>query len=412
MTESTSDPPWRIGAIAQPLPAVPSDMPCGRVHALLEAVGADAGLAVVRDGAPVGLAGRRRLMQQLAHPVTYALYHSRRVALVMQPAPLVVDAATPVDRVTELIATEKESALDDGFIIVDQGRYVGIGTITDLLGLSVRKARSQIVELDQARAAAEHASESKSRFLANLSHELRTPLNAILGFAELIQTGAAGAVTDKQAEYLGDIQNSGRRLLTLVNDLIDLSRAESGRLELAAESVELDVLLAEAHRTLMPRAAAKGITLELAGDAPVVVCVDEQKLLQILLNLLNNAVKFTPEGGTVRLASAFVEADGGVDLHVTDTGAGIPEADRAHILEPFGRGRDRVTRAAEGAGIGLALTKVLVAAHDGRLHLDSEVGKGTRFTVHLPPERVVGGAPGFAGDAAGTGGMAAAGDGG
>ena len=389
MTETGRTADWAIGQVARPLPAVGPEMPCGRVYARMQELGASAGLAVVQDGCPVGLAGRRRLMHQLAHPVTYALYENRRIALVMEQAPLIVDAATSVDRVTELIATEKVSALDDGFIVVDAGRYVGVGTITELLNLSVEKARSQIHEIDAARAAAERASDSKSRFLANLSHELRTPLNAILGFAELIESGTAGAVTDKQAEYLGDIQNSGRRLLTLINDLLDLSRAESGRLELHAESVELDILLSEAHRTLMPRAKAKGLSFEIARHAPLVIRGDEQKLLQVLLNLLNNAVKFTPEGETVRLSSE-VAADGGVALHVVDTGAGIPEGDRARIMEPFGRGRDQATRRAEGAGVGLALTKVLVEAHQGELALNSEPGAGTRFTVYLPPARVVG----------------------
>jgi two-component system cell cycle sensor histidine kinase PleC len=354
----------------------------------MDEVKAEAGLAVLSDGVPVGLAGRRQLMQSFAHPVTHALYESRPLSLLMQRDPLVVDATTSVDRVTELIATEKESALDDGFVVVDQGRYAGIGTITALLNLSVSKAREQIHELDVARAEAERASKSKSRFLANLSHELRTPLNSILGFSELIQSGVAGDVTAKQAEYLNDIQTSGRRLLLLINDLLDLSRAEAGRLELEEDEVELGLLVEEARRTLIPRARSKGLSLNFDADCEVDVHVDERKIIQVLLNLVNNAVKFTPEGGAVTLGDE-IRPDGGVNLHVVDTGHGIPEGDMQRILEPFGRGRDSAIRQAEGAGIGLALTKVLVELHGGTLDVTSTVGVGSRFTVRLPRSRVV-----------------------
>ena len=387
MTQSCGDAQWHVGTIARGLPAVRPEMNCGRVYAMIQDLGAEVGLAVVENGEPVGLASRRQLMKSFAHPVTFALYEARPVSLIMQKAPLVVEATTSIDRVTELIATEKESALDEGFIVVDRGRFVGVATVTDLLNLSVTKARQQIDELDAARAEAEHASQSKSRFLANLSHELRTPLNSILGFSELIAAGAAGKVTDKQAEYLGDIQNSGRRLLSLINDLLDLSRAEAGRMEIEEDPVDIGLLLHEAHRTLMPRAEMKGIALKVSAPEDLEVQGDEGKLLQVMLNLIGNAVKFTPAGGRVSL-SVDLRGDGGVDLHVVDTGPGIPEEDLARVLEPFGRGRDSMVRQSEGAGVGLALTRVLLERHGGDLGLDSKEGVGTRFTAGLPASRV------------------------
>jgi two-component system cell cycle sensor histidine kinase PleC len=387
MSETRRDPRWEVGAIARPLPAIGATMPCGRVYDIMDKVGAEAGLAVVEDGKPVGLASRKILMQNFAHPVTFALYEARPISLLMRRDPLIVETATPIDRVTELIATEKESALDEGFIVVDRNRFAGIGTISDLLNQSVKKARQQITELDRARAEAVRASESKSKFLANVSHELRTPLNSILGFTELIADGAAGEVTDKQAEYLGDIQKSGRRLLALINDLLDLSRAEAGRLELEEVTVELPLLVEETQRILMPRARTKNLALETGPVDAVTITGDEQKLLQVLINLANNAVKFTPEGGRITLGCTRAD-DGGAQMFVADDGPGIAEADRERIMEPFGRGRDTFTRQSEGAGLGLALTRILLELHGGRLTLDSRPGEGTRVTAHLPTSRV------------------------
>jgi len=381
---------WRVGEIARAFPTVTGERACGRVYALMQDLGTEAGLAVVGDeGHPVGLASRRRLMKEFAHPVTYALYENRPVALLMAQDPLLVEADTDIDRVSELIATEKGSALDDGFIVTRDGVYAGIGMVSDLLRLSVAKAREQVVEVEAARQEAERASRSKSRFLANLSHELRTPLNAILGFSELVSSGAVGPVNEAQAEYLGDIRGAGRRLLDMINDLLDLSRAEAGRMELNETTFDLAELMEEARRVLRLRAQNKGVSLICEARPGIVVRGDDQKLLQVILNLATNAVKFTPSGGSVRL-NVGQRADGGVELQVIDNGPGIPEADRARVLEPFGRGRDAERGKTEGVGIGLALTKILTELHGGCMDLDSTVGVGTRMRVCLPPARVIG----------------------
>ncbi len=363
-------------------------MTCREVFDRMQAAGTEAGLAVVDGDRLLGLAGRHRLMKNFAHPVTYALYENRPIRLLMRRDPLVVESATGIDRVKELIAKEKASALEEGFIVVRDGRYLGIGTTKDLLDLSVRKAREQIFELEAARAEAERASKAKSSFLANLSHELRTPMNAIMGFTELIASGAVGEVNAKQAEYLQDVQTSARRLLDLINDLLDLSRAEAGRLELEETPTDLNALISEACRNVMLRARDKGVALECGLPYAFRVHADERKMLQVILNLLSNAVKFTPAGGRVR-TSVHSESDGGVRIDVADTGFGIPEADRQRVFEPFGRGQGAQTLQAEGCGIGLSLVRILVEIHGGTVSLDSEEGVGTCVSVHLPASRVV-----------------------
>nr|WP_242468799.1 ATP-binding protein [Rhodovibrio salinarum] len=306
----------------------------------------------------------------------------------MNRDPLVIEAEDTIDRVSERIANDHPDAVDDGFIVVEDGRYLGIGTVLALLNSSVQNARTQIAELEVARTVAEHANQAKSTFLANMSHELRTPLNAVLGFADLLATGTAGPVSDRQAEYLRDIQSSGQRLLDLINDLLDLSRAESGRLDLVETRVDPTCLIEEVQRMLAPRVLGADIVFatEIATDAWVTA--DERKLLQILMNLATNAVKFTPSGGSVTMG-AELQDDGGMLLWVRDTGVGIPSEELETVMTPFGRGREAMARQIEGSGIGLALTRVLVELHGGHLFLESAPKQGTTACAVLPAERTL-----------------------
>jgi two-component system cell cycle sensor histidine kinase PleC len=388
--ESADAQQWCVGALVDPLPTVTLDTPCWRAFDIMKTAGTRAGLAVLDDRMrPVGLAPVETLLRNFSHPVTYALYELRPISLLMRDDPLIVDVSTPIDRVSELIATVNPSAADEGFIVVKDDVYAGIGTVLDLLNLSVLKQREQIAELDAARNQAERANLAKSTFLANLSHELRTPLNAIIGFSDLLASGVAGYINVKQAEYLDDVRRSGNRLLQLIGDLLDLSRAESGRLDLEEGDIRLDGLVEETCRSLMLRARDKQITLTCDIEVRPIVRGDERKLLQVLLNLATNAVKFTPEGGRVML-ELVAGKDGGIAVRVIDTGHGIPESDIARILEPFGRGRDAYTRKSEGAGIGLALSRVLLEMHGGKLDVASQEGEGSCFAALLPAERVVG----------------------
>ena len=229
----------------------------------------------------------------------------------------------------------------------------------------------------------EAASRHKSEFLANMSHELRTPLNAILGFSEVLAERMFGEVNEKQAEYLQDILSSGRHLLSLINDILDLAKVEAGRLELELGRFHLPTALDNALTLVRERATRHGITLTPTVDAEVGdIVADERKVKQVLLNLLSNAVKFTPESGRVGLTATL--ADGAVTIAVSDTGVGIAPEDQAAIFEEFRQvGRDD-TRKQEGTGLGLTLAKKFVELHGGRIWVESHVGQGSTFSFTLP----------------------------
>jgi signal transduction histidine kinase len=229
----------------------------------------------------------------------------------------------------------------------------------------------------------EAASRHKSEFLANMSHELRTPLNAILGFSEVLAERMFGEVNEKQAEYLQDILSSGRHLLSLINDILDLSKVEAGRLELELGRFHLPTALDNALTLVRERATRHGITLtETVDDQVGHIVADERKVKQILLNLLSNAVKFTPKGGRVGLTATAT--DDGITIAVSDTGIGIAPEDQATIFEEFRQvGRDDA-RKQEGTGLGLTLAKKFVELHGGRIWVRSQVGLGSTFSFTLP----------------------------
>jgi signal transduction histidine kinase/putative methionine-R-sulfoxide reductase with GAF domain len=229
----------------------------------------------------------------------------------------------------------------------------------------------------------EAASRHKSEFLANMSHELRTPLNAIIGFSEVLLERMFGEVNDKQAEYLQDILSSGQHLLSLINDILDLSKIEAGRMELALAPFHVPQAVENAVTLVRERAARHGIALHVEVDSRLGELVgDERKIKQVLLNLLSNAVKFTPEGGRIGVKAAL--ADGAVEISVTDTGIGIAPEDQAAIFEEFRQVGGDDVRKQEGTGLGLTLTKKFVELHGGRIWVESEPGRGSAFTFTLP----------------------------
>jgi signal transduction histidine kinase len=232
----------------------------------------------------------------------------------------------------------------------------------------------------------EAASRHKSEFLANMSHELRTPLNAIIGFSEVLAERMFGEVNEKQAEYLQDILASGRHLLSLINDILDLSKVEAGRLELDLGQFHLPTALDNALTLVRERASRRRIALDVAVDAGLGDVVgDERKIRQILLNLLSNAVKFTPEGGRVGVTATA--ADGVITISVSDSGIGIAPEDQEAIFEEFRQvGRDD-TRKQEGTGLGLTLAKKFVELHGGRIWVTSQLGEGSTFTFTLPTRK-------------------------
>ena len=229
----------------------------------------------------------------------------------------------------------------------------------------------------------EVANRHKSEFLANMSHELRTPLNAIIGFSEVLIDRMFGDLNDKQDEYLQDIYASGRHLLSLINDILDLSKIEAGRMELEVTRFDLSQAIDNALTLVRGRADAHGIRLQLDVDERLdEFSGDERKIKQVLVNLLTNAVKFTPEGGTVSVHAALT--NGAVTIAVADTGIGIPAEDQGLIFEEFRQARTDHAGKREGTGLGLALTKKFVALHGGEIWVKSDVGQGSTFTFTLP----------------------------
>jgi signal transduction histidine kinase len=245
----------------------------------------------------------------------------------------------------------------------------------------VLEARSD--ELAEKSRLLEVANRHKSEFLANMSHELRTPLNAIIGFSEVMLEGVFGPLTPKQAEYLRDIFNSGHHLLSLINDILDLSKIEAGRMELELGEFDLPTALGNTVMVMRERAKRGGLQLSVDVDPKLgVITADERKVKQVLLNLLSNAIKFTPEGGSVKVEARM--RNDAVEVGVTDTGIGIPERDRSIIFEEFRQVRRDPSRAREGTGLGLTLARRFVELHGGRLWLDSKVDHGSTFTFSLP----------------------------
>jgi signal transduction histidine kinase len=228
----------------------------------------------------------------------------------------------------------------------------------------------------------EAASRHKSEFLANMSHELRTPLNAILGFSEVLSERLFGELNEKQDEYLKDIHTSGRHLLSLINDILDLSKIEAGKMELELSEFDLPVTIDNALTLVRERAARRGIAVHREVDERLgQIQADERKIRQVLLNLLSNAIKFTPEGGRIEVGAQAV--DGSIEVSVTDTGIGIAPEDQEAVFEEF-RQVGAAEKKVEGTGLGLALSRKFIELHGGRITVKSEVGQGSTFGFTIP----------------------------
>ncbi len=247
--------------------------------------------------------------------------------------------------------------------------------------LAIQNARL-FREVEEKSRQLETASRHKSEFLANMSHELRTPLNAIIGFSDVLAQRLFGEINEKQAEYLSDIMESGQHLLALINDILDLSKIEAGRMELDPSEVDLGRLVESTLALVRERAQRRGVALGCTiGDGLGTIRADERKVKQVLLNLLSNAIKFTPEGGHVDVRAVRVARN--AEISVTDTGVGIAPGDREAVFEEF-RQVGATSRKAEGTGLGLAISRKFVELHGGTLGVTSILGKGSTFTFTLP----------------------------
>jgi signal transduction histidine kinase len=250
--------------------------------------------------------------------------------------------------------------------------------------LAIQNARL-FLEIEDKSRQLEVASQHKSEFLANMSHELRTPLNAIIGFSEVLSERMFGELNEKQEEYLKDIYASGQHLLSLINDILDLSKIEAGKMDLEVSDFDLPATIDNALMLVRERAARRDIELQRAVDERLgQIQGDERKIRQVLLNLLSNAIKFTPQGGRIDVRAKRV--NGFIEVSVSDTGVGIAPGDQDAVFEEF-RQVGTAAKKVEGTGLGLALSRKFIELHGGKIWVRSEVGKGSTFTFTVPVRR-------------------------
>jgi signal transduction histidine kinase len=283
--------------------------------------------------------------------------------------PTIKERATPTGRILQI----RRSAMPGGAVV---------SVYSDVT--EVKAGESKLL---QARSQAELANHSKSEFLANMSHELRTPLNAVIGFTEIISQELFGPVANEEyLEYIKDVHASSLHLLSIINDVLDMSKIEAGKLELEKEDVTLQNVIADVIRIVHERASSRGIALvpELA-DEPIVIWADERAMKQIFLNLLSNAIKFSKDGGKVQIRVTAGQPDFAV-IEVEDQGIGMDPDEQERALQPFGQVKPATTRNYGGTGLGLPITKGLIEAHGGALTILSRPGEGTTVRLVLPTQ--------------------------
>ena len=255
--------------------------------------------------------------------------------------------------------------------------------------LDITEMTTARIALEDARHAAEQANKSKSEFLANMSHELRTPLNAVIGFAEVMKDEVFGPMGDRYQEYAENVHTSGKHLLSLINDVLDLSKIEAGKIELVEEETDVSAMLSKCRQLLHERASQAGLHIRLDIPAPVPsVMVDSRRIKQVILNLMSNAVKFTAPGGRITL-SAKMDAPRGLRIGVVDTGIGMTKEEIEVALEQFGQIDSELSRQHEGTGLGLPIARSLAELHGGGLEIESKPEVGTTVTLLIPTKRIV-----------------------
>lgn len=324
-----------------------------------------------------------RPLKEVTHAMTTLAGGDYKVKISGADRPDEIGAMAQALRVFKLNAIEKDRAKN-----ALQKAHNELEQRVDERTGELKKANHELIESNKK---AEAASIAKGHFLANMSHELRTPLNAIIGFSSTLQEEIFGKLnTDKQKEYVGDIHLSGNHLLELINDILDVSAIEAGKLEFHEENVAVDEVLGDAVRLIAPRADLRSVDISVSlPDALPALRADARRLQQILLNLLSNATKFSDEGGTVSLA-VRANDDASMSFDISDQGIGMSEQELATAMEPFGQ----VTEAShtskyQGTGLGLPLVKALAEMHDATLEISSKKGAGTSVTITFPAERVV-----------------------
>ena len=353
-------------------------------------------IPVVKHGRPIGIVSRKNFLLTYVRMYGAEIYGRKPVTRLMERDVLIVDGDTRCETINDLARNAFGKNRMRPFLVSENGLYAGVGDASQLMMVMADLATSRAAALEEETRRAEAASASKTQFLANMSHELRTPLNAIIGFAGLMQQKMLGEISPaRYGEYVDDIYNSGIHLLGMINELLDMAKIEAGHVELRETAfhpmdVGFDVLR-------MLRQSIADARLDLRIDAPddlPLILADQDQVRRVLINLMSNAIKYTPPGGTVTLRVCMCPGGDncdteGIRLTVEDTGVGIPEDKLDKVLEPFEQVENSFTRSKPGTGLGLALSRAMIEAHGGRLWLESELGVGTRAHALLPPERIV-----------------------
>jgi two-component system, cell cycle sensor histidine kinase PleC len=370
-----------IDRFVLPIVPVPSNMQCSAVYDRFVDDSELLAIPVCDDGQPVGLVDRYHFLRQLAHSYGRALFANKPVTAIMDRDPLIVERSIDINALQILISDDRPSALTRGFIVVADGRYLGMGAALGLLRASLVEGAAINRRLEEALEASESASRLKSRFFANLSHELRTPLNAIIGFAEVMAGGLMGPLDARYRGYAGDIHSSGLHLLSLINDLLDMAKIEAGEMQAYPQETDIGIACEGALRMVRAAAERAHVVLQFDIDESCPAAnVDARHLRQILLNLLSNAIKFTQAGGHVEL-HVRTGADGAAKIDVTDSGIGMSPEDVAIALKPFGQVANALSRNHDGTGLGLPLVKALCEINAIGFDLASTPGQGTRVTL-------------------------------
>ena len=344
-------------------------------------------LAIVRQQQPVGLVNRNDFLLAMSQQFGRALYEKKPISDLMDATPLIVDVNTSLEDLNRLIVSTRPAALLRGFVVTEAGRYLGVGTALSLLRMTVDTMRMQTDALAAAKVEAERANKAKTMFLATMSHEIRTPMNGVLGMAGLLQHTR---LDGDQRQYVEVIQQSGRTLLTIIDDILDFARIEAQQTTLDVATFDLLQVIGNVVELLAPRADEKGIELAatVAPNCAVTLRGDAARLAQILTNLLSNAIKFTDTGSVVLEVTPRPETAGRPALRfaVVDSGIGIAPDALSKIFEHFTQADATTARRFGGTGLGLAICKQLVEQMGGEIGVESQLGHGSRFWFTLPDE--------------------------
>jgi two-component system cell cycle sensor histidine kinase PleC len=382
---------WRAGTLALPLAVFTTDVTCGEVFERFAQNAEQVAAAIIdENGNVAGIVNRLRFLARYAQRYTPELFAKRSIITLANTNPLVVDENVSLVDLAKMLTLEWPDALRECFVVTREGRYLGIGTSEALVRAKLQMLTDREAQLRKALDAAYEASKAKGNFLALMSHELRTPLNAVIGLSEVLATELFGPHTiPRYREYSADIHGAGKHLLALINDILDLSKLEAGKLELYSEPLEIEAMFRTCVKLVSERAREQGVrvTIVVPNEFPL-LNADHLRLKQILLNLLSNAVKFTHAGGRVVL-SAVLQHDGAVVISVSDTGIGMDADSIPKALEPFRQIDSPLSRKVEGTGLGLSLVKTLAELHDGTLEIESKPDVGTKVSVHFPAWRTV-----------------------